>query len=500
MNTMKTLLQLFSLGLVIFLASCNGAYKLGNTASKDDVYSSSTPQSQPQATTPETYTPQEQTNPNIGTDNAERAKDYSEQRTDEDGDTYVTNNYNGDNYSFDNDEDYYYSRRLRRWYEPTFGFGYYSNVYSDLYYWWGPTYYNPGISFSINIGPSYVMPWYWHSCYPYYGYSNYYPWYSSYPYYGYYYPYSAYGWGYNNGYNNGYWNGYHDGYYGNYYGYNNGYYNYYGNDYGNGYYGNGGGYGSNNYYGHRSSGVVNTTSTNGVTGDGSRIDNVRTEPGNFNNNISIDDKRSTNPSTEKVEPVNSQRATGFDKFDTNPSVQTQKGNTQKANSIDVNPNTQVKQVPDVNKPNVVREMPEPQSSPNKYQWDHPTQSPKQNQGDNQIQRDNEYQAPRNNSYDQQSQPRDEQYVTPRQNEQEQPNYQYQPRQNESPKGNWNQMPDNNRQVAPQQKGGKEYEAPRVQPKVEQPRQKEQPSYNPAPQRSNNGNSKQENMQPRSRRP
>ena len=126
---------------------------------------------------------------------------YSESQTttDENGNTYINNYYYGDY----ND----YSTRLRRFYDPYYGFSYYSPAYTGVYFdSWG------GWGWSVSLGwgyPNYWDPWYYH----------YYPWYGHHHHY---YPYS-----YGHGYNHGYWHGYHDGYYGNGYPYGYGY----GNDY-----------------------------------------------------------------------------------------------------------------------------------------------------------------------------------------------------------------------------------------------------------------------------
>ena len=139
----------------------------------------------------------------------------SETYYDDEGNTYVVNNYyEDDNYGYDDYDDYYYTTNIYRYYYPYSGFGYYSHCYS-------PYYYNP-YGWNISFG------WGYGSCYPY-GYYGYYdPWYS--PYYGYGYGYGGYGNGYYNGYYDGYYNGYYDGYYGSGYG-NDGYYGYSDNGY-----------------------------------------------------------------------------------------------------------------------------------------------------------------------------------------------------------------------------------------------------------------------------
>ncbi len=150
----------------------------------------------------------------------------SETYYDDEGNTYVVNNYyEDDNYGYDDYDDYYYTTNIYRYYYPYSGFGYYSHCYS-------PYYYNPygwNISFGWGYGScypyGYYNPWSCHN-YGYYGYYD--PWYS--PYYGYGYGYGGYGNGYYNGYYDGYYNGYYDGYYGSGYG-NDGYYGYSDNGY-----------------------------------------------------------------------------------------------------------------------------------------------------------------------------------------------------------------------------------------------------------------------------
>lgn len=192
----------------------------------------------------------------------------SEIYEDEDGDTYITNNYyQGDNYKYydDDDYDYYYASRIRRFHRPYYGFSYWSGCYTD-YYWYtyNPAYY--GVSIYFGWGrPWYSRPYYW--CRPHYYtsywhhpyYSYYYPFYHSY---NYYYSYNPYHWG-------------HYPYYG-HYGYGYPYGSYYSSYY-NGYYGHGShndyGYGSyydpaDYYYGHRGSMASNT----GITGDRSAVE------------------------------------------------------------------------------------------------------------------------------------------------------------------------------------------------------------------------------------
>jgi hypothetical protein len=109
----------------------------------------------------------------------------------------VTENYSQSNsYNDYDNNDYYYSSRLRRFHSPYFGSSYYDPFYTDYYYY--------------NYDPFWCgSSIYWGSPYWSYGFSLYYPSYYSYYspyYYGAYYPY-----------HHAYWNGYYNGYYSNYY-------------------------------------------------------------------------------------------------------------------------------------------------------------------------------------------------------------------------------------------------------------------------------------------
>jgi hypothetical protein len=166
-------------------------------------------------------------------------------QVDENGNTYITNNYYESDFDYDDYYDYEYASRIRRFHNPCYGLSYYDNYYTNSYWysynpyqyglsiylgynWWGPSYYtynyNPGFYWSQY--PSY---WHWNNPYAYWG------------------GYNPYAWGYGsywNGYNDGYWHGYHDGMWNNYY---NGYYF---NSYDNNSY----------YYGPR----LTTTASNGL--------------------------------------------------------------------------------------------------------------------------------------------------------------------------------------------------------------------------------------------
>lgn len=164
----------------------------------------------------------------------------SETHVDEDGDTYINNNYYDDYY------DYAYASRIRRFYSGCNNYGYYHDYYTNQYWynydpfswgvsiylgynWWYPSYYSWYPSFSFSF------PGFSFNNGGYYGCSNYYfSYYSGYPY-----------WGgsYYDGYYNGYWNGFNDG---SYYSTANYYYNSYDRN------------SSGGYNGHRGSVVSNS--------------------------------------------------------------------------------------------------------------------------------------------------------------------------------------------------------------------------------------------------
>lgn len=233
-NIMKKLNGLLLISLALFSASCSSTYQAGTPVPDDIYYSSSdpAPAAPARATYPATppapaqdYT-QEGNNYNQNADQqnyTEQQNTSSDYYQDGQGNTYITNNYYNDDYY-----DYSYSSRLRRFYGPVYGYGYYDPFYTNSYFydyypsswgvsiystynWWAPSYYysSPfcygGIGISIGYSPIF-SPWYS-------------PWYHDwyYPgsyYHGYYRPYSAYNHGYFHGYNQGYNHGYYDGYYG----------------------------------------------------------------------------------------------------------------------------------------------------------------------------------------------------------------------------------------------------------------------------------------------
>ncbi len=171
----------------------------------------------------------------------------------------ATPNYQNGQQVMDDYYDYQYASRIRRFYYPSYGMGYYDPYFTNTY-WYN---YNP-YSFGTSVYTTYSF---WPNSYNYWGFGNpwgYNPWGNN-PYWGYnnfgwnswgysspWMPYNPYacGWGYGNpgwgyggwGYNNGYYNGYNNGYY-------NGYYNGYNDGFANNYYFNGYDNNSYTYYG-----------------------------------------------------------------------------------------------------------------------------------------------------------------------------------------------------------------------------------------------------------
>jgi hypothetical protein len=122
----------------------------------------------------------------------------------------------------DENYEYEYSARIRRFHEPARGFSYYSNYYVDNY-WYDP--FMPGVNIYV-VQPFYTQySWGWGYPYSGWGYNS---WGNGWGYYGAYYQYNNFGyngwgnqwgngwgnqWGYNPywaGYNNGYWNGWYN--------------------------------------------------------------------------------------------------------------------------------------------------------------------------------------------------------------------------------------------------------------------------------------------------
>ncbi len=217
---MKKIVFLFGIVGLITTYSCSSTNKTGNNAADDVYYSTKDQQPLPpsspsnnSATIDNNYNPSNSGNYQTDNSNQNQQDDYapsgensvSSRSSDDNGNTYVTNNYNGDYY------DYEYSSRIRRFYNPVYGYNYYDPYYTNSYLydynpsswgvsiylgynWWAPSsfYYDPFCYGGYSVGYGYN---------PYWGYQ----------------PYSHCGSYYNSyfsGYNQGYWNGYHDGFYG----------------------------------------------------------------------------------------------------------------------------------------------------------------------------------------------------------------------------------------------------------------------------------------------
>ena len=225
MKTIKFLL-LFIVGVMISSCTINNYYT--QSQPYDDVYYNpnihqypdNNVQNQDYQQDQQDYQQQDnQITDNQYQDNQQYYQDqsnYSETYTDDNGNTYITNNFYGDYY------DYSYSSRIRRFYYPELDFGYYDPWYTNMYwYTYDPWYFGisvyltypfwrPGVSFYWGYYPyNYYLGWH----YPYHhgwGYPGYWNGYN----YGY--------WdGYSNGYWDGFWTGYYDGFYGSeYYYYN----------------------------------------------------------------------------------------------------------------------------------------------------------------------------------------------------------------------------------------------------------------------------------------
>lgn len=192
----------------LFAASCSSTKQM-SSAGSDDVYVTKTTPSPEPSTAGSQY---DQSNINgsseeYRTDDAYQSPDYSnsDQYTDANGTTYITNNYYGGNGGW-------YDNMMYGGPSISLGFGYGYPMYGGFSYY-DPFYFSPGFSFSIGFGfgYGYYNPWYspWYG-YP--GYAYYAPYYPYYPYY------PGYGYGYGCG------CGYYDpygcgGYYAPYYGY-----------------------------------------------------------------------------------------------------------------------------------------------------------------------------------------------------------------------------------------------------------------------------------------
>jgi hypothetical protein len=191
-KTMKKLPYILSIISVALFASCSSTYHAGTN--QDDVYYSSktTAPAQPQtypATPP--AAPSDYSGNNTNSDNSsynsQQQDDYTQPESsssssysDGQGNTYVTNNYYDDYYSYE------YSSRMRRFYNPVYGVNYYDPFYTNQYWydyspaswgvsiylgynWWAPSYfyYSPfcyggfGMSYGIFsvLSSGFILGW-----------------------------------------------------------------------------------------------------------------------------------------------------------------------------------------------------------------------------------------------------------------------------------------------------------------------------------------------------
>ena len=126
---MKRIQIILTFTALFAAASCSPTRNVSSTP--DDVYYSERDQQhepQPAAASapPADYSRDYSNyNPDNNTNNSQTPSS-TEQYTDDKGNTYVTNNY----YNDDDYYDYEYSARLRRYYTPAVGYGYYDPFYT----------------------------------------------------------------------------------------------------------------------------------------------------------------------------------------------------------------------------------------------------------------------------------------------------------------------------------------------------------------------------------
>jgi hypothetical protein len=219
---MKNIVKILAVS-VLFLSACKSTYQ--TRSMYDDVYYSkkdatvATTATQPDAKTisSENYSTSNDKSENNAVTNNENTQNSNATEAQVAEDTTSTSSYSNEkpnystsetyydengnptevnnNYFYDDYYDYAYSARLRRFYNPYDGFGYYDNYYTN-YYWYTNNPWDWGVS--IYCG----SPWWYPSFYsfdPYWGgYNNYWG-----------FGHSHWGWYGNNGWgNHGYWDGY----------------------------------------------------------------------------------------------------------------------------------------------------------------------------------------------------------------------------------------------------------------------------------------------------
>ncbi len=384
--------------LIVFMAVClMGLSSLGKLYAQDDVYHSPS------------Y------NPYTG-------NSTTEQYSDGNGNTYVTNNYYNDyddnGITYDDDYDYFYESRLRRFYNPYVGMSYFSGGYVDRFWYgspaafWGQTiYYDPfwgsgwNSPWSINIG------WGWNS----WNWNRWNNWNN---------PWAHNHWGWNGGWNN--WNNpwaYNSGCgwnnpwgWGNhvtYVYYNDGpYYSNNNNNGGNGYSGNN----SNTYYGPRNThdnygGRV--TNGNGSTrpGKGTSIDNsdtgIQYTPSstirptyNSSGNAQYPTSPNNNNNNNSVQPNTDNRDNVRPSYEGN-TYPTDRGDLDRTPDKDLRPDTDNR----IDKGRPTIEQPQRSDRP-QNNWSEQRSQPREEKP--QLERENDSDSrPRNNWSEQRSQPREE---------------------------------------------------------------------------------------------
>jgi hypothetical protein len=140
---MKRITLYLSISSMILVAGCSSTKS--TTSLPDDVYYAEGDKSgEPQpasAVTPanpddysnnnSNYNPDQATNYDQSNTGNSSQSSSNEQYTDEKGNTYITNNY----YNEDDYYDYQYSARLKRFYSPAIGYGYYDPFYTNSYWY-----------------------------------------------------------------------------------------------------------------------------------------------------------------------------------------------------------------------------------------------------------------------------------------------------------------------------------------------------------------------------
>ena len=191
---MRTLVTVIATLAAASLSSCSSSQQTANAYTDDVYYSAGTPKAETPATVNNTpaagqsdYASNEQ---GPATSSDENRFDYQSDGSSasQSGNTYVTNNY----YNDDDYYDYAYTARIRRFYRPMWGYGYYDSYYTNSY-WYDYNPYNWGVS--IYCGYNWWAPSFWYAptfTYFSWGYNPYNYWWS-YPSYGYY-PSYYYGW------------------------------------------------------------------------------------------------------------------------------------------------------------------------------------------------------------------------------------------------------------------------------------------------------------------